>query len=268
MRFTIITVCKDDLDRLKATRKSILQQGYDDFELIIIDGASTDGTPTWLETVVGDTAQWISEPDSGLYQAMNKGLAMASGEYLIFLNSGDTLAAPDTLEKVNQAISAAETSPAFIYGDAVDVTEEGRRLYRKAKSYRALWKCMFTQHQAMFFQRALVGDLRYEPQYRLTADYAFVSRFLARNGLKEGSLSVLKVDFPICIYSLGGINFQYRLSAIKEEYRIRKQILELPFITSTTLYIAHFVHFYLKVYLPSPMQWLRYRNSHDGCSTG
>ena len=102
--FSIITVTRNNLPGLKRTHDSLKIQICHDFEWVVVDGASTDGTPDYLRTT---GAIWVSEPDSGLYDAMNKGLGNAVGDYIVFMNAGDLFAAPDVLDKIKSPIAAA-----------------------------------------------------------------------------------------------------------------------------------------------------------------
>jgi putative colanic acid biosynthesis glycosyltransferase len=111
MLFSIITVTRNNLEGLRRTHVSLRAQSYADYEWIIIDGASSDGTVNYLE---GLAARSWSEPDEGIYDAMNKGLARARGDYLLLMNAGDSFAAPDVLQKIADAIRAQPMPPAFI----------------------------------------------------------------------------------------------------------------------------------------------------------
>jgi len=238
---------------LKETYKSLLSQTYHDYEWIVIDGDSSDGTKNWLRNVLKNTCKWISEPDSGIYEGMNKGLHIASGEYLIFMNSGDEFAKPDILEKVAIIINELNEKSSLIYGDSIDF-KNNKEYYRKAKPRTTLWKCMFTQHQSMFFRNSLIGNLKYNNNFKYSGDYAFVIEYIQRAKNNE----VVKVDFPICKYILGGVNEQNRPKGIKEDYVIRKEILRQKLVTRIILFFLHSLHFYLKSMFSEKMIKLRY----------
>lgn len=242
--FSIITVCKDNLEELKKTHGSIITQAINDYEWIVIDGNSKDGTLEWLERT--NMANWISEPDKGIFDAMNKGLNKSSGKYIIFMNSGDTFASEEVLSKARTGIEN-NSYPVFIYGDSIDISEDNNEFHRKAKNYKKLWLGMITQHQAMFFKREKVGETKYSEEYPLTADYAFVSEIVMKSGENE----ILYLNFPICNFSMGGVNEKYRFRAIKEDYKIRRSILKLPVITALILHLLHYTHTVLKKANPS-----------------
>jgi putative colanic acid biosynthesis glycosyltransferase len=210
MLFSLITVTLNNLGGLKATFESISSQNSCDYEWIVIDGASEDGTQQFLESA---GAEWSSAPDDGIYDAMNKGMDRAKGEYLLFLNAGDTLASPDTLERISKAIDRENFSPAFIYGDA---TEDG--YIKTARSHKNLAKGMFTHHQAMLYKRKCIGTLRYNTNYKISADYDFTCRFILNKS------QVLYLPFNICIFETGGISQKQAENGRIEQAEIRKNL--------------------------------------------
>ena len=111
-RFSVITVCRNEALNIRATCESIISQGFEDFEWIVIDGASTDGTLDILHEYAENIGVLISEPDTGIYDAMNKGAARAAGEYLIFMNGGDRFASTEALHLASEAPRAQ-----LLYGD-------------------------------------------------------------------------------------------------------------------------------------------------------
>lgn len=253
MKFSIITVCFNDLDRLKRTGASVVGQDHPAVEWIVIDGGSSEGTVDWLKTQ--DGVDWLSEPDEGLYQAMNKGIEMATGDYLIFMNAGDELATPTTLSDLEVAVFRSKSPIDFIYGDSIDVDDQGREFYRSARSHNSLWLGMFTQHQAMVFSRRVVDAGRYDVGYSLSADYAFVVECLRRATAQK---AILRLAQPICRYSLTGLSTSRRLEAIKEDYRIRRELIGLNPFSAFGLFAFYLLHYTVKVRLPRLFTWLRY----------
>ena len=204
--FSIITVTLNNIAGLKTTHKSLQDQNCDDFEWIVIDGASTDETPQYLKTT---DAKWASRPDCGIYDAMNKGVERASGKYLLFLNAGDALAAPETLQNIKKA---AHNHPDFIYGDSL---EDGA--YKPART-ADLRSGTFTHHQAMLYNRKALGDMRYDLRYKIAADYDLSARFLKDHG------NILYCPFPICIFESGGVSQTNAVLGRREQYQIRKDL--------------------------------------------
>ncbi|MBI4031226.1 MAG: glycosyltransferase [Proteobacteria bacterium] len=202
--FSIVSIARDNGGGLKRTRDSLTRQSHGEYEWIVIDGASTDGTAEWLRET---DAAWISETDSGIYDAMNKGIEKAQGEYLIFMNAGDEFAIPDCLEKIAQLPDAD-----FIYGDALEAGH-----YKKARSHEKINYGMFTHHQAMIYRRETIGSLRYDTNYAIAADYKFTLEFLnkARN--------ISYTPFPLCVFEQGGISQKDVARGRKEQFRIRRE---------------------------------------------
>ena len=241
MLFSIITICRNNIQELEQTHRSILKQANNRYEWIVIDGNSSDGTRDWLEKNL-DRKLWISEPDKGIYDAMNKGVALARGDYLIFMNSGDEFYNDKVLEKVENSIGEAGEKPVFIYGDSLDVAEDGTEYYRKAKKRSSIKYGMITQHQAMFFRRDILPSPPYQERFKLSADYALIS-YTLKNSPPNG---VLKVDYPICRFKMGGTNESKRFTALGEDYRIRKDIQQLTGFEASYLYFLHYNHAILK----------------------
>lgn len=254
MLFTIITVCKNNLQELIQTYSSIISQDSSDFEWIVIDGDSTDGTKNWLQAN-SLTKSWKSEPDKGIYDAMNKGVELASGDYLIFMNSGDEFADEHVLSKISDIVNVSDTAPALLFGDSIDVNENGKEYYRKAKRQSSIKFGMITQHQAMFFHKPQITKKAYPEAYKLSADYALISKIIKSNSEN----SIVKVDFPLCKFKMGGTNESKRFSAIKEDYRIRKEILKLSTLESSILYFLHFNHGIVKK-LFKGSRFIRHKN--------
>lgn len=241
MLLSIITVCRNNLEELLQTYDSIRIQEYHEYEWIVVDGDSSDGTKKWLvdNSIPG---QWVSEPDQGIYDAMNKGIRMSKGDYLIFMNSGDEFKDNHVLNKVSESIANIPQKPVLVFGDSIDVDESGNEYYRASKNQSFIKYGMFTQHQAMFFNRETIPDLMYSEDFKLSSDYASIARI----SKKFNKDRFVKLDFPICKFSMGGVNESKRFQAMKEDFRIRKNILKLSWVESSFLYFLHYNHAVLK----------------------
>ena len=128
MVLSIITINRNNAAGLEKTMQSVLSQTRTDFEYVVVDGASTDDSVDVIKRLVpafGDRLRWVSEPDKGIYNAMNKGIGMATGEYVEILNSGDSLAAPDVVEKMYAALEK-EGHPSILYGNMLKDFPDGR----------------------------------------------------------------------------------------------------------------------------------------------
>lgn len=250
--FTVITVCRNDLTNLQRTAASVLAQQGADFEWRVVDGASTDGTPDWLTRLDDARLHWTSQPDRGLFDAMNRGIDSTRGEYLIFMNSGDLFHDDQVLARTLSMLRSTPTPPAFAYGDSVDFTADGQNRPRQARPHRRVGRGMFAQHQAMFFRRSA---LRYDLTYPLTADYVFVAQTLQT--AQQSGLPIVKLPFAVCRFLLGGINEQRRFRALREDYRCRRDVMQLPITACAALYGAHWLHSVMKRSTPRLASLLR-----------
>lgn len=204
--FSIITVTYNAEKWLERTILSVLSQSYSNIEFIIVDGASKDGTVDIIKQYESGISSWVSEPDRGLYDAMNKGLKMATGDYVWFINAGDTLYTSDTLQTIVASLKKRVSLPGVIYGETMIVDAEGRSLgMRRLKAPRKLtWKSfrmgMLVCHQSFIARRDIAPV--YNLDYKLVADYDWCiqclkaskkihnSRLILSNFLDEGLSSV------------------------------------------------------------------------------
>ena len=208
--FSIITVTLNNLKGLKKTHHSLQGQMSQNFEWIIIDGASNDSTIEFLNT---HNLPYLSEKDNGIYDAMNKGLTRVNGQYVIFLNAGDRLADEHTLDKITQNTDTKHFD--FIYGDSLE-ENKGGKTYKRARSHTHINQGMFTHHQAMIYNASRIKDIRYNKDFTIAADYDFTLRALQDNP------HTLYINEPLCIFEAGGISQQQVLKGRKEQFKIRQ----------------------------------------------
>lgn len=208
MNLSIITINYNNAIGLRKTIDSVFAQTYGDFEYILVDGASTDGSKEILEQLqhskdAGDIAFpliIISEPDSGIYNAMNKGILLAQGEYLQFLNSGDYLTSPTILEQVFSISTTADV----IYGHRIDVLSTGATTtWKVPESVTAyfLWNSMIA-HQASFIRRTLFDSVG---MYREDLTYASDWEFFLKAFVQHNA-TVKYMDMYIVYFDRGGIS--------------------------------------------------------------
>ena len=167
MKLSIITVNLNNRNGLQKTIDSVVSQTFRDFEWIVIDGGSTDGSKELIEQYAEHFAYWVSEPDKGIYNAMNKGIKVAKGEYLQFLNSGDWLLEASTLQKV------FDTNPkeGIVYGDCVE-PDGSVQVFPSELDALSLYGNMLN-HQASFIKRVLFDDGGYDESFRYVSDWLF-----------------------------------------------------------------------------------------------
>lgn len=234
---SIITVTLNNLDGLKRTGISIQSQDFSSLEWIVVDGNSSDGTKEFLAKT---DANWISEPDRGLYDAMNKGTQRIRGEYVIFMNAGDQFHDSQILTKIAGEIHKGAD---FIYGDCLEVGENGKH-FRKARFHAHGKRGMFASHQAMVYRANLLKDLRYDETYGISADYDFTCRFLQ----KAGTISYIPA--PLCRFETGGISQQKPLKGRAEQFRIRKKLKLVNPLTNALIFAGQSVLWNLRQSLP------------------
>lgn len=184
-KFSLITVTYNAGAVLEDTIQSIITQTYKNVEYIIIDGASTDNTMRIIERYRDHIHTVVSEPDQGLYDAMNKGLSLATGDYVCFLNAGDCLHEDDTLLGMVHSVAASHEAPCppdVLYGDTALVDSEGHflRMRRLTPPEHLTWKSfrhgMLVCHQAFFARRAIAPH--YDLRYRFSADFDWCIRVM------------------------------------------------------------------------------------------
>lgn len=174
-KITIITVCYNHVKGLERTVESVLEQTYDSMEYIVIDGGSTDGSRELIESFQQHLAYWCSEKDNGIYDAMNKGLAKAKGEYCLFLNAGDYFCSKNVLKEVFENKEWIED---LIIGRQMYYNSKGKKSIAWSIRDRDIDERFFWSntlpHQATFIKLSLLKELGcYDLHYRICADWAF-----------------------------------------------------------------------------------------------
>ena len=174
MLLSIITINRNNLAGLKKTVESVLQQSYVDYEWIVIDGGSTDGSRALIEQHAGQLAFWCSEPDGGIYNALNKGLSHANGEYVQFLNSGDWLYDDHTLEKAISTIADDNQQADIYYGDNLQVRDDGQSVPATYPDELGFLFFPYNNicHQATFYRRTLFDGNPYDESFSIVSDWA------------------------------------------------------------------------------------------------
>ena len=216
-RFSVITVTYNAEKVIEKTIQSIVGQTYKEWEYIIIDGASKDSTLAIIDKYRDNVNKLISEPDKGLYDAMNKGIAAASGDYLCFLNAGDIFHESNTLQLISDSISG-NTLPDIIYGETAIVDKDDNFLHmRRLKAPEKLtWKSfkqgMLVCHQAFFAKRTLAEP--FDLSYRFSADFDWCIRVM-----KKAS-TLHNTHITVIDYLDEGLTTQNHKASLKERFRI------------------------------------------------
>jgi putative colanic acid biosynthesis glycosyltransferase len=258
--FSVVTVSLNDLEKLRPTLKNVVEQkrtiGDDAIEYIVIDGGSSDGTVDFIKENKKDINHWISEPDEGPCDALNKGISLARGNYLAFLMAGDTYAEMDTLRKMQDFI-LENRYPDFLYGDGLDKLEDGRLFLKKSRHHKWLWYGMFARTPTMFFKKEIVDrhNLSHYVEYTIACDYAFTVQFL------DKSETAMKVPFPICVFALGGQEQQMAIIGLKDQWRIRRDIMKFNISKRSAISLVHVFMLVIRHYAFPLYRLLRYGNA-------
>ena len=195
-KFSVITVTYNAEKVLEDTVQSVISQTYHHVEYIIIDGASKDGTLEIVNRYRDRINQLVSEPDKGLYDAMNKGIALATGDYLCFLNAGDSFHEDDTLQKMVHSINGNEL-PDILYGET---------------AWKSFKQGMLVCHQAFFPRHTLIEP--YDLQYRFSADFDWCIRIMKKARTFHNTHLIL-ID-----YLAEGMTTQNHKASLLERFRI------------------------------------------------
>ena len=213
---TIVTICYNASSVIRPTLDSLNRQTFRDFEHLVIDGASKDNTVELVRNTCPDSII-KSEPDKGLYDAMNKGLRAARGKYILFLNAGDSFHAPDTLQRY---ADATPDGADIIYGDTNIVNFERQFIKPRHLSvpgrltFRSFANGMLVCHQAFMVRRDLAPE--YDIQYRFSADYEWTLRCL-RNSDPDHNVNLHTVTID---YLSDGLTDKNHRASLNERYRI------------------------------------------------
>lgn len=202
MKYSIITVNFNNKEGLKKTIESVMCQSFRDFEHIIIDGGSTDGSVDVLQEYNEHITYWVSEKDNGIYNAMNKGIAKSTGEYLNFMNSGDCFYDADVLAKVNSYNSDAD----FIVGKDYHFNEKKQKGHASVQPPRTTMIHFFVStldHQSSFIKRELFENSLYDETHKLVSDWIFYIQKIVIENKK-----VYFIPDIICRREEGGLSEQ------------------------------------------------------------
>ncbi|MGR4050017.1 colanic acid biosynthesis glycosyltransferase WcaE [Kosakonia cowanii] len=223
MLLSVITVAFRNYEGVKKTWQSLahLAKAQDiEFEWIVVDGGSQDGTEDFLKSLNGQyNLRFISERDKGIYDAMNKGIDMASGRFAIFLNSGDIFH-EEIVDVVRQLSEAKET--AMYIGDALLDFGDGNKLRRNAKSGWYIYHSLPASHQAIFFPVHGLKTYPYDLQFKVSSDYALAARMF-KAGFPFKRLKGLVSEF-----SMGGVSTSNNLELCQDARKVQRMILHVP----------------------------------------
>ncbi len=224
IRISIVTITYNAAGSIQRTLDSVAHQRYPLIEHLIIDGASKDDTVGIAERYRKNSRHEViiqSEPDKGLYDAMNKGLLKAKGDYIIFLNAGDSLYADDTIQRVAQC---AESSPAVIYGDTATIDADGNFLrLRRHRPPKTLTWCSFKKgmlvcHQAFYVRLDIARRFPYQLKYRYSADVDWCIRVMKE--AERLGLPLVNSNAVLANFEEGGSTTQNHKASLVERFNV------------------------------------------------
>lgn len=232
IRFTIATVTYNAENTLQRTLDSVAAQTYPNIEHLIIDGCSKDQTMEMVHRYVDANTgkeiphdiHMIREPDKGLYDAMNKAIENAEGDYICFLNAGDTLHSPDTISLLARKITKEKKQPAIVYGETDLVDAEGnfirhRRLQAPKKlQWRSFRWGMLVCHQSFYTRTDIAQKERYNLEYRFSADYDWCIRIMKQAARLK--LPVYNSQLVLTNYLSEGLTTQNHRESLLERFHI------------------------------------------------
>ena len=214
-KVSIITVVYNGAAHLEQTIQSVLKQSYDNMEYIIIDGGSTDGTLDLVKQYADDIAYWVSEPDGGIYDAMNKGIAKATGEIVGLINADDWYE-EDAIEKVLQAFEKTEAD--VLHGGMFIVKEKGEGFVKSVtEDLGILSKGMLLNHPTVFAKRSLYEQHGgFDTSYRIVADWEMMMRW------KSQGVKFTALDETLANFRMGGVSSEHLKRSFEEKHRVRQ----------------------------------------------
>jgi len=213
-KLSVITIVYNNVKDIERTMLSILNQSYLNIEYIVIDGASTDGTLEVIKKYENRIAKLVSEKDKGIYDAMNKGLVLATGDYVLFMNSGDEIYELETVEKIFATVPNAD----IYYGETEMYDENwnslGRRRHQAPEHFT--WESfkygMSISHQAIYIKRSLTEP--YNLQYKYSADIDWIIK------IAKKASSIVNTHLYVAKYLVGGMSKKKHRESLKERFHI------------------------------------------------
>jgi glycosyltransferase involved in cell wall biosynthesis len=215
---SIITICYNEVKNIEKTCQSVFNQTEKDFEWIVIDGKSTDGTMDILKKYTSKITYFVSEKDKGIYNAMNKGIKRSRGDYLLFLNAGDFFKDKYVLKKVKEFIINDKRSNEIYYGD-IEYSNGEKVDFSKSKLNKKFFISKTISHQGTFIKNRLFERYGlYNENYKIVSDFEFWIKTIVLNKAKTKHLPL-----TVSILEIQGISSNYKF--VKEQIRERNEVL-------------------------------------------
>lgn len=241
---SIVTVVYNGEKYFEETIQSVINQTYDNVEYIIIDGGSTDGTLDIIKKYEDRVDYWVSERDSGIYDAMNKGIDLASGDWINFMNGGDLFSSYQIIKKIfrNKHYSIYK----IIFGDTVIDYKLFKKIFKADSNLKHLWKGMCFTHQSTFINSTFHKNNKFKSNIKIGADFEFFYSSYIK-GVQFKYLNQV-----ISIMEIGGISYVDRVSSIKDHYKVVKKYNNSLYVRLYYIYLISLnkFKFFIKKFLP------------------
>lgn len=220
MKLSVITINYNNIAGLEKTFKSVWEQTLNDFEYIVIDGASNDGSEHLVLQHADKISYWVSEPDKGVYDAMNKGILKATGEYCIFMNSGDCFYSNDVVENVTPHLNGTD----IIYGNT-HYTDGKIRYSKDEPPYFSFFYISGWAHQATFIKTELLKKYMYDDSYKIVSDWKFLLQVVIKD-----NCTCLSIDQNISLFDATGISSTNNDLIVREKKEVLNEMFTERYI--------------------------------------
>lgn len=213
MKVTVVTVCYNAIDVIEKTILSVINQTYSNIEYIVVDGNSNDGTIDVIKKYSDRISRWVSEPDKGIYDAMNKGIDLATGEWINFMNAGDFFVNDSVIEDIRLAL---QESHDVVYGNTIIVNGRYKKFY---KAFLDNDKLPCFCHQSSFISTSLMKHYYYDDSFVIAGDTDFFYK------VHKKGYNFFYVDMIVSVDDTNGVSSNNRVCVYKEVSRIKKSRL-------------------------------------------
>ena len=240
MKLSIITINRNNAQGLKKTMQSVVEQTSTDIEYIVVDGASTDESVDIIKSFADQRLiRWVSERDNGIYNAMNKGIGMAQGEYVMILNSGDYLATPQVIEQMNKKL-VDKGQPDILYGNMIKIWPDGktRRDYQLSVNYSLFDFYQSTLNpDGTYIRRSLFQQFGpFDETMKICSDWAWMLKTIGLGGVKPSRVNIDTLYFDMTGVSESGERSRQTIQ--KERRQVLQQTLPAPVLADYDRFAA------------------------------
>ena len=240
MKLSIITINRNNAQGLKKTMQSVVEQTNNDIEYIVVDGASTDESVDIIKSFADQRLiRWVSERDNGIYNAMNKGIGMAQGEYVMILNSGDYLATPQVIEQMNEKL-VDKGQPDILYGNMIKIWPDGktRRDYQLSVNYSLFDFYQSTLNpDGTYIRRSLFQQFGpFDETMKICSDWAWMLKTIGLGGVKPSRVNIDTLYFDMTGVSESGERSRQTIQ--RERRQVLQQTLPAPVLTDYDRFAA------------------------------